>query len=50
MLRELGVLQYAPALAAAADSRRELAPGSQEEVEIRAATVVSSAVRVMRRC
>ena len=48
VLRELGVLQYAPALAAAVDSRRELAPGSQEEVEIRAATVVSSAVRVMR--
>ena len=41
VLRELGVLCYAPALAAAVDARRELAPGSQEEVEVRAATVAA---------
>lgn len=40
VLRELGVLRYAPSLAAAVDAKQELAPGSQEEVEIRAATVV----------
>ena len=40
VLRELGVLHYAPSLAAAVDSKQEIAPGSQEEVEIRAATVV----------
>ena len=39
VLRELGVLHYAPALAAAVDSCRQLAAGGQEEVEIRAATV-----------
>ena len=33
------MLQYAPALAAAVDSCRQLAAGGQEEVEIRAATV-----------
>ena len=43
VLRELGVLRYAPALAAAVDAKQELAPGSQEEVEIRAATVVRHA-------
>lgn len=47
VLRELGVLGYAPALAEAVDSRRELAAGSQEEVEIRAATV--EAVERLRR-
>ncbi|PRW33671.1 UPF0553 -like [Chlorella sorokiniana] len=41
VLRELGVLRYAPSLAAAVDGRRELAPGSREEVEIRAATVAA---------
>ncbi|KAI7835398.1 hypothetical protein COHA_010694 [Chlorella ohadii] len=41
VLRELGVLRYAPSLAAAVDAKQELAPGSQEEVEIRAATVVA---------
>lgn len=39
VLRELGVLEYAPELAAAVDARRELAAGGREEVEIRAATV-----------
>lgn len=34
-----GVLVYAPALAAAVDARQEVASGSAEEVEIRAATV-----------
>ncbi len=47
VLRELGVLRYAPALAEAVDSRRELTAGSQEEVEIRAATV--EAVERLRR-
>ncbi|KAL4425843.1 hypothetical protein ABPG75_009859 [Micractinium tetrahymenae] len=47
VLRELGVLRYAPALAEAVDSRQELAAGSQEEVEIRAATV--EAVEQLRR-
>lgn len=41
VLRELGVLCYAPKLAAAVDAKRELAPGSQEEVEIRAVTVAA---------
>lgn len=45
VLRELGVLCYAPKLAAAVDAKRELAPGSQEEVEIRAVTVVSEQQR-----
>ena len=39
VLRELGVLHYAPTLAAAVDSCRQLAAGGQEEIEIRAATV-----------
>ena len=39
VLREEGVLRYAPALAGAVDGRCELAAGGQEEVEIRAATV-----------
>lgn len=39
VLRELGLLSYAPELAAAVDGRRELAAGSREETEIRAATV-----------
>ncbi len=46
VLREMGVLVYSPALAGKVDSMVELAPGSKEEVEIRAATVV--AVESMR--
>ena len=48
VLRELGVLQYAPTLAAAVDGRQELAAGSREEIEIRAATV--EAVERIKRC
>lgn len=39
ILRARGALVYTPALAAAIDARQELAYGSEEEVEIRAATV-----------
>ena len=35
------MLRYASRLAAAVDAKQELAPGSQEEVEIRGVTVVS---------
>lgn len=41
VLRELGVLRYAPALAEAVDAQRDLPPGGREEVEIRAATVAA---------
>ena len=41
VLRELGVLDYGPDLASKVDGLVELAPGSLEEVEIRAATVVA---------
>ncbi|GIW11489.1 MAG: hypothetical protein KatS3mg061_2546 [Dehalococcoidia bacterium] len=41
VLRAAGVLVYAPELATRIDQRRELAAGSPEEVEIRAATVVA---------
>lgn len=41
VLRELGVLVYQPDLAGRVDGLVELAPGSPEEVEIRAATVVA---------
>ena len=39
LLREYGVLEYSPELAARVDSRTMLLAGSPEEVEIRAATV-----------
>lgn len=39
VLRAFGVLEYAPVLAAAVDNRKEIAAGSPEEIEIRAATV-----------
>jgi hypothetical protein len=39
VLEALGVLTYAPALAARLEAGEELAPGSAEEVEIRAMTV-----------
>jgi hypothetical protein len=39
ILRQLGILEYAPALAARVDVGEELRPGSAEEVEIRAATI-----------
>ena len=41
VLRAAGVFEYAPSLAARVDAREELAPGCEEEVEIRALTVVS---------
>ena len=41
VLRHEGVLRYAPALADAVDSRCALSAGSEEEVAIRAATVVA---------
>lgn len=41
VLRERGILVYAPALAAAVDGKQTLAPGSDEEVEIRAGTIVA---------
>jgi len=41
VLRELGVLEYAPDLALIVDSREEMEPGCPEEVEIRAATIQS---------
>ncbi len=41
ILRERGVLVYAPALAADVDAQRELPAGLAAEVEIRAATVVA---------
>jgi hypothetical protein len=39
VLRELGVLHYAPDLSALVDAQVELAAGSPFEVEIRAATI-----------
>lgn len=41
MLRELGVLHYSPALAAAVDGRQQLTAGGPEEVEVRASTVAA---------
>ena len=41
VLRAAGALVYAPSLAALVDARAELAPGCEEEVEIRACTVVA---------
>lgn len=41
VLREVGVLCYAPTLEHRIDSLEELPPGSEEEIEIRAATVVA---------
>lgn len=41
VLRQLGILRYAPELAAAVDGKAELQPGSEWEVEIRAASVVA---------
>lgn len=39
VLRRLGILAYAPALAEKVDARVPLPPGGEEEVEIRAATI-----------
>ncbi|KAL6761190.1 hypothetical protein V8C86DRAFT_2537458 [Haematococcus lacustris] len=47
VLRVLGVLDYSPELEALVQARQQLMPGSEQEVEIRAATVV--AVEQMRR-
>jgi hypothetical protein len=41
VLRAAGALAYSPSLAATVDARVELAPDSEEEVEIRACTVVA---------
>jgi hypothetical protein len=41
ILREKGVLQYAPGLAARVDGLEEIPAGSEAEVEVRAATVVA---------
>lgn len=46
VLREMGVIAYSSDLAAKVDSMEELPPGSREEVEIRAATII--AVDAMR--
>lgn len=42
VLRHFGAITYAPALAALVDSQEQFAPGSSEEVEIRAATIWAS--------
>jgi hypothetical protein len=47
LLRSLGILQYTVALAGKIDAKQELGAGSEEEVEIRAATV--HAVERLRR-
>ena len=39
VLRHLGVLHYAPALARRVDQKELIDPGSPEEVEIRASTI-----------
>jgi hypothetical protein len=39
VLRELGILSYHPALADRVDSRQNLIPGKEEEIEIRAMTI-----------
>lgn len=41
ILREMGVLEYSPALALKVDNCIEIAVGSEEEVEIRALTIVA---------
>ncbi|GFH19570.1 queuosine salvage protein, partial [Haematococcus lacustris] len=41
VLRVLGVLDYSPELEALVQARQQLMPGSEQEVEIRAATVVA---------
>lgn len=41
ILREMGILQYSLELARRIDAREELAFGSEEELEIRAATIVA---------
>jgi len=41
VLRAAGALEYSPRLAATVDARVELVPGCEEEVEIRACTVVA---------
>ena len=39
VLREAGILVYAPALAEVVDRQQEIPPGDAREVEIRAATI-----------
>ena len=48
VLRALGILQYNPELASCIDALKELASGSRQEIEIRAATV--TAVEELARC
>ncbi|MCO5605759.1 hypothetical protein L7F22_059943 [Adiantum nelumboides] len=41
ILRHLGIISYSPSLARKVDSFNELPPGTEEEVEIRACTIVA---------
>jgi hypothetical protein len=41
ILRHMGILQYSPALAAIVDSKQEVLFASDEETEIRAATIIA---------
>jgi hypothetical protein len=41
LLREMQIMRYTPALAAAIDAKEEIPFGSKEEVEIRACTVIA---------
>jgi hypothetical protein len=41
VFREMGVLQYSESLSQRIDAQEEIVPGSEEEIEIRAATIVA---------
>ncbi|CAM6088272.1 unnamed protein product [Calypogeia fissa] len=41
VLRHWGILEYSSSLAAGVDGQKEIAPGSEEEVEIRAGTITA---------
>ena len=41
ILREMNILEYSKSLSAAIDSQQELSVGSEEEIEIRACTVIA---------
>eukprot|EP00884_Botryococcus_braunii_P015204 jgi/Botrbrau1/23685/Bobra.55_2s0065.1 len=47
VLRQMGILTYSPALADKVDTRQELMAGSEDEIEIRAATI--QAVEAIRK-
>lgn len=49
VLRHLGVLEYAPALAAMIDSGKQIPSGSAEETAIRAATILACAKLAARK-